>query len=491
VKIGVEQSKNIGFCFFEVAKANPDFPAVISEQSRVSYWQLWQLVESFALAMKKKGVGQGSLVALNTTDMLVSLASLLATSLLGAEFVVAGKQLANTRDLSPTHFFRSSEVSGSAAVKFDLIGRSWLPKPESKPVSPSDTFEGYRDSEQPWLNLHTSGSTGVPKYLNLSQRIVFDRTEAIKPDFPTQETVMATVFPFTSRPFYARAIGALLNTCTIVDSYSLQAWTSLGVNLVCGSPSQLLKVFSNVNQKPKIERLEVSGDKLSDADAKTFFKSFETVIDIYGASETNKTFANIISLNEYGAIVATGKPLDTSIEIVDDAGKPCPAGSSGTVRVQNGYMISGYLHSNRQSDPAFRDGWFYPGDIGTWGPRGELQILGRQDEILNLGGIKINAALVDSLICSVEGVKDAACFKNPKTDGPAEILAFAVLDKDYDRQSVLDEALELCKSKLGVVLAPRRIRVIDQIPKSAGGSPQRDACQKILLDHIGQAPKPV
>ena len=198
---GASQSKNIGFCFWEVVQKNPDFPAVISEHTEISYLQLWKLIESFALKMKARGVGRGSIVALNTTDMLVSISTMMATSLLGAEFAVAGKVLAEAKTLTPTHFFRSPEVAGSAVVRFEEIDQSWLPNRDLPEMSPSKRFEGYSNSEQPWMYLHTSGSTGVPKFLNLSQRVVYDRTEAIRSDFPEKKVIMATVFPYTSRPF--------------------------------------------------------------------------------------------------------------------------------------------------------------------------------------------------------------------------------------------------------------------------------------------------
>ncbi len=68
--------------------------------------------------------------------------------------------------------------------------------------------------------------------------------------------------------------------------------------------------------------IQVSGAKLSDANAAVLLRSFDTVEDVYGSSETSKSFVNVKTLNQ-GRIVTRGQPLDSEVQIIDADGEPC------------------------------------------------------------------------------------------------------------------------------------------------------------------------
>ena len=483
----MNQDENIGLSFLKVADANTIFPAIISETQVINYEQLAHIVQSFAARMRGYGVDQKSLVALNTSDVVVSLAVLMATSLLGAKLTIASKLLAKTKAFSPTHFFKSPEVQGSKDVDFVEIDETWLPDLPTEPRNEELNFEGYRSADDPWLYLHTSGSTGTPKYFALSQKMVFDRTTAIAADFPKRKTCFVSLFAYNSRPFFARAIGALLNACAIVDSQRFAFWEECGVNLVCGSPTQAAAIFEPKPLHPKSPLLEVSGAPLTDTDAKILLNSFDNLIDIYGASETNKTFANIVTLDEAGSVVKTGKPLDSQVEICNEAHEPCAPGETGVVRVKNKYSISRYLNHTETDAETFRDGWFYPGDIGMWGEKGNLLILGRNDDVFNVGGSKINAKLIDMMLCSAKGVSDAGCFLSPRPGLEHQIIAFAVCTGEVPFLNCAEDMQNLCRTRLGPLLTPTRIHQIDKIPRSEDGNIQRSACQKLLLERVSSS----
>src|SRR3989337_2092286 len=126
-----EKVASLASYYGRIATENQGCPAIIREQQAITHGDLWGVVRSFASHMRNEGVKTGSLVALNTTDMLASLATLFATSLLGARFVVASKTLASAKILRPTHFFRSPEVTGNKRANFKLIDDSWMPAPHT------------------------------------------------------------------------------------------------------------------------------------------------------------------------------------------------------------------------------------------------------------------------------------------------------------------------------------------------------------------------
>lgn len=477
----MQDEPSIGAQFAEVAGRHPDLPALVFAEGMIDYGRLWRIVGGFARRMREIGIDRQSVIALHTTDGLVSVAVLLASSLLGAQFVIAGQNLARTKALKPTHFLRSAETVAGRRPNTFLIDESWHPAEAGAPgIDPAEF--GAVDLNSPWLAQHTSGTTGTPKYLSLSQRIVLDRTRAIAGDFPKLATTVAMLFGNTTRPFQARAIGALLNGCTIVLGNDLALWRKWGVNYVCGSPLQVADRFRDQENGRRFRKVETSGGRLSDADAEVLLTHFDQVIDIYGASETNKTFATVINRGADGTICRTGRKLDSQIEIVDREGRLVDAGATGMVRVSNPYLAPGYLGQTDKTAEAFRDGWFYPGDIGTWTPDGALEIIGREDDLMSIGGVKIYAGLIDMILSVVPGVAEAICFKNPKAGAAEQLMAFVVFDPLVRRDECCEAIRQAISDRFGILLSMGNIHAINKIPRNENGKPLRAVAQKMIMD---------
>lgn len=475
------QCEGIANQFSDVAQAYPDFPAIVSEAAVISYAHLLAASITFAKRFQFLGVNRDSTIALNTGDMVMALASTMASSFLGCRIVTAGGTLREQGLIKPTHFFKTPEARGRKTANFVEIDQSWFE--DAVNASPEDAaaFPGFANPEDIWQILHTSGTTGKPKFIGLSHKIVSDRTAAIKADFPTAQTTNAMLFNCTSRPFYARAIGALLNVGTIVDSEDHTFWKTAGVNAVFCSPSQFKSYVEKNGMPLGFKKVEVSGARLDDEIALLLTDCFEEVIDIYGASETNKSFANVIKRQANASIARYGKPLDSQVEIVDDNGNKLPNGQIGTVRVRNDYMIPGYIQAKEATEKNFRGGWFYPGDIGKFGSNGELEIIGRNDEVMSFGGIKIDAQLIDAILKAVDGVEDAICFKNPKADHN-EVIAFVVFEEGSNPSDCIMEIRDQYQKHTKLPCFLGRIHEIDRIPYNENGRPMRELCQKIVLE---------
>ncbi len=475
------QRHSIAHQFAGVAIDNANLPAIVSEAAAISYAQLLAASIAFAKRLQFLGVGRNSTVALNSGDPPSALAMLFATSFLGCRLVTAGKVLLNQRIIEPTHFFRTPDALGKKGLGFVLIDDGWLADMARVDLADMDAFPGYADPEDDWLILHTSGTTGKPKFIGLSQRVVSDRTAAIAEDFPRAGVTAAMMFNCTSRPYFARAIGALLNACTLVDSSDAAFWKRVGVNTVFCSPSQFVSFRKKYGFDQRFRKVEISGAKLEDELAAFLVDHFDTVIDIYGASETNKSFANIVSRGAGGTLVRRGRRLDSDVEINDDSGAPCAPGENGTVRVRNGYMARGYVGAPEATEKNFRDGWFYPGDVGFWGENGQLEIVGRNDEVISFGGVKIDARLIDAIITSVPGIKDAISFKSPKATRN-EILAFVVFEEGARKGDCILKVREEYQKHTGLPCFLGRIHEIDEIPYTDAGRPMRQLCQSLIPD---------
>jgi acyl-coenzyme A synthetase/AMP-(fatty) acid ligase len=95
------------------------------------------------------------------------------------------------------------------------------------------------------------------------------------------------------------------------------------------------------------------------------------------------------------------------VKICDAAGNPVPLGQSGLIRIKCDTMVTGYVDAPELWRKTFIDGWFYTNDLGFQPSPRELVVLGRADEVLNIGGLKLSPGQIVEEIRAVDGILDA------------------------------------------------------------------------------------
>lgn len=471
---------NIAHEFATIARAHPDLPAIIARDITLPYGKLAAIAEAFAARMIQNGIGPGATVALDTSDVIAAIANMLATARIGARFAGISKDLLDAG--LATHLLKTPDRPGRPDLTYIDVDRTWSPKYFTDAATHLKGIT-YPDPDLPWWILHTSATTGAAKFMDLSQKAVFDRSMAVTTDFHAFKTSLCLFFACNTRPFYVRVTAALLNSCRIVDSYDPAFMAQHGVNLVCGAPAAAVEWVRTLSPEPRFKRLQVSGAPLHDDDARLLLTRFETVEDVYGSSETNKSFSNRNTLVD-GALHQVGQPADSDLEIVDDAGQPVAPGVLGVVRVRNGYCVRGYIDRPEATERAFRDGWFYPGDLASWGDNGTLQIKGRVDEVINLSGRKIDPLTVERSLMSVKGVAMAACFVDPTGADRQKMMAFVTLTDRFATDDVVPRAHAACLAANGAAATPQTILVVDAIPLTNDGIPRRGECAEMARHTI-------
>lgn len=124
------------------------------------------------------------------------------------------------------------------------------------------------------------------------------------------------------------------------------------------------------------------------------------------------------------------------LQIVDDEGKVLPTGEVGNIRIKSAELVDGFYEDEEATRKQFKDGWFYPGDLGILDRQSGLRIFGRVDELYNFGGDKFYANKIDQVLRAVPGVKDIAMFAMPNENGVLEPWLAIVRDTDFDAEKV-------------------------------------------------------
>jgi acyl-CoA synthetase (AMP-forming)/AMP-acid ligase II len=156
---------------------------------------------------------------------------------------------------------------------------------------------------------------------------------------------------------------------------------------------------------------------------------------------------------------------------MDNTGALLPQGDTGEVVIRGDNVTQKYENNPDANATAFTDGWFRTGDQGVLDADGFLTITGRLKEIINRGGEKIAPLEVDNILMTHDAVAQAVTFAMPH-DKLGEDVAAAVVLRDGTRTD--EKSLRAFVAEhLANFKVPRRIVVLEEIPKGATGKMQR------------------
>ncbi len=166
------------------------------------------------------------------------------------------------------------------------------------------------------------------------------------------------------------------------------------------------------------------------------------------------------------AMIGSVLPFVT-VEIVDDAGKLLPAGETGQVRIASDLAVSHYEGGPDVDQSAFRDGYFYPGDLGSLDADGRLSIEGRLDGRVNLLGNKVPAETIERELRTVQGVIDAAVFE--ADTGLGRKAHAAIVAAEGQTAETLTPVIAKALGRM----APEVILTVDALPRTDMGKTER------------------
>jgi acyl-CoA synthetase (AMP-forming)/AMP-acid ligase II len=159
-------------------------------------------------------------------------------------------------------------------------------------------------------------------------------------------------------------------------------------------------------------------------------------------------------------------------------GRILDAGETGEIVIRGANVTRGYENNAAANEEAFAHGWLHTGDQGRFDAQGFLRITGRLKEIINRGGEKVAPLEVDDALMTHPAVLQAVTFTMPHRKLGEEVAAAVVLREGLETSE--RELGEFLKQRLAPFKVPRRIVIVDEIPKSATGKLKRNGLAKKL-----------
>ena len=200
------------------------------------------------------------------------------------------------------------------------------------------------------------------------------------------------------------------------------------------------------------------------------------LLERYGMTETNMNTSNPYR----GARIpgSVGLPLPgVEIRIADGEGNALPQGEIGMIEVRGPNVFQGYWRMPERTQAEFRkDGFFITGDLGTIGPDGYLRIVGRGKDLIITGGLNVYPREIESLLDDLPGVEESAVVGLPHDDFGEGVTAFLVLKKDATIREA--DVLDALRDRLARFKLPKRVIVLDQLPRNTMGKVQKSALRQ-------------
>jgi len=144
---------------------------------------------------------------------------------------------------------------------------------------------------------------------------------------------------------------------------------------------------------------------------------------------------------------------------------------TGHIIIKGENITNGYINNPKANSESYFNGWFLTGDEGIFDEDGYLKITGRLKEIINRGGEKISPKEIDEILMEHESVQQAVAFSVPHEKLGEDLLAAVVLKENNVVHQ--NELKDYCKNRLTKFKIPRKILIVNEIPKGATGKLQR------------------
>jgi malonyl-CoA/methylmalonyl-CoA synthetase len=347
----------------------------------------------------------------------------------------------------------------------------------------SDTFETVTraDSDLAAI-LYTSGTTGRSKGAMLSHGNLSSNARVLHEAWRWRgDDVLLHALPvFHVHGLFVAGNGALFagaktlwlpkfDAAEIVRNLP-RATVFMGVptfyTRLLGEPSFSADACRNI-------RLFVSGSAplLADTFSEFQARTGKAILERYGMSETLMITSNPYDGERRAGTV--GFPLaGISVRIVDNDGKPCAQGEVGVIEVRGPNVFSGYWRMPEKTAEEFSaDGWFRTGDLGRLDDDGYVMIVGRSKDLIITGGYNVYPKEIELYIDAIPGVAESAVFGVPHADFGEAVMAAVVARTDASLTE--SQIIAELKSKIAGFKVPKRVVVVDELPRNAMGKVQK------------------
>ncbi|RBW53277.1 malonyl-CoA synthase [Ruegeria sp. A3M17] len=340
--------------------------------------------------------------------------------------------------------------------------------------------------------LYTSGTTGRSKGAMLTQANLVSNAETLVREWRfTQDDVLLHALPIfhTHGLFVAtNIILASGGSMLFLPKFDLDDILRLMPNAtsMMGVPTFYTRLLADerfTGDLARHMRLFISGSAplLAETHERFEDRTCHRILERYGMTETNMNTSNSYDGERRAGTV--GFPLPgVELKVTDpETGEALPQGEIGMIEVRGPNVFEGYWQMPEKTAAELReDGFFITGDLGRVDADGYVHIVGRGKDLIISGGFNIYPKEVELVLDDQPGVLESAVIGVPHPDFGETVLGILVAEPDSSPD--LDAILANIQNQLARFKHPRRLIVVDELPRNTMGKVQKNALREHYKD---------
>ena len=339
--------------------------------------------------------------------------------------------------------------------------------------------------EEVALLMYTSGTTGVPKGVQLSHRalVAGGRNTATAHQLTPADRALCVLPLYHINGFCVTLMGPLVSggSVWLAPKFSVSAfWDQIEqhrctwFSVVPTQISYLLHHSERAAPQSFLRFGRSASAPLAPEIQTAFEDRFKVpIIETMGMTETAAQLLSNPLPPGVRKIGSPGLAFGNEVMIADDQQRALPSGQEGEILIRGDNLMSGYFKDPQATQEAFTaEGWLRSGDLGRMDEDGYVFITGRLKELIIKGGENIAPREVDEALYADPSVIEAAAFAVPCSVYGEKVEAAVVLDTSVEPNE--DKLIAICVERLGPFKAPSRVHFLPELPKGPSGKIQRN-----------------
>lgn len=480
------------------ARLQPDRTAAVDLASgrRWTYAALDAAVARAATVLRRRGVGEGDRLAALARNRVLLAVLHLACARLGAMYVPLNWRLSPAEiaaliaDAEPALIVGDAQLAAAGVAGVDLDALQ-AEIDAAEPETPARI-----DRERPSLILYTSGTSGRPKGVLLSERnldqtaINFGRLGRV-----THESaflVDAPMFHIIGLVTSVRPALAHGGTMVVSDGFEPGRTLdrlgdpALGITHYFCVPQMAAALRAQARfDADKLRRLTAvftGGAPHPAADIRAWLADGIPVVDGYGMSEAGTVFgmpADLALIDARAGSAGLAMPA-VATRIVDDQDRDCPPGVAGELLLKGDNVFQGYWRRPDETARAFTaDGWFRTGDIARADAEGYHWLVDRKKDMFISGGENVYPAEIEAALADHPAIAECAVvgMPDPRWGEVGHLVAAPREGTALDLATVLNHL----EDRLARYKLPKALTLVAALPRTGSGKVLKTILRERLL----------